>query len=71
MLERELPKCPTFVRLKNLTLGAFCMGCVFDSICSFLNHCPKLEMLTLLHTKDTCEVHLFFLLQIIYSGSLH
>ncbi|KAJ3676396.1 hypothetical protein LUZ60_003808 [Juncus effusus] len=56
ILQEELPKCPTFHNLKNLTLGKHCMYCGFEIILSsFLKHCPNLEVLTLLHDDGLCQ----------------
>ncbi|KAJ3676234.1 hypothetical protein LUZ60_003646 [Juncus effusus] len=56
VLEGESRKCPIFHNLKHLILGDCCMNCAFGSLSCFLEHTPKLEKLTLLHTEGIFEV---------------
>ncbi|KAJ1691793.1 hypothetical protein LUZ63_015948 [Rhynchospora breviuscula] len=50
VLENELPNCPEFSNLKDLSVDFSCHHCLlhhFNLLASFLNHCPHLEKLSL------------------------
>ncbi|KAJ1691592.1 hypothetical protein LUZ63_015747 [Rhynchospora breviuscula] len=49
LLENELPNCPEFSNVKDLSLDDLCLSCNFSLFASFLNHFPNLEKLSLQH----------------------
>ncbi|KAJ3687003.1 hypothetical protein LUZ61_016167 [Rhynchospora tenuis] len=55
LLETELPNCPDFLNLKDLSVIDICLSCHFKLLSSFLNHCPNLEKLSLQHDCCCCE----------------
>ncbi|XP_047065476.1 uncharacterized protein LOC124673441 [Lolium rigidum] len=50
VLSRELKRCPTFINLKTLSLGEWCMATDFDALIFLLQHSPNIERL-FLHLK--------------------
>jgi hypothetical protein len=55
VLSRELKRCPTFINLKTLSLGEWCMATDFDALIFLLQHSPNIERL-FLHLKLVCVV---------------
>ncbi|KAJ4809094.1 FBD-associated F-box protein [Rhynchospora pubera] len=49
LLKNELPNCPEFSNVKDLSLDDLCLSCNFSLFASFLNHFPNLEKLSLQH----------------------
>ncbi|CAM0907273.1 unnamed protein product [Alopecurus aequalis] len=47
VLSRELKRCPTFINLKTLSLGEWCMATDFDALVFLLQHSPNIERLFL------------------------
>ena len=45
VLSRELKRCPTFINLKTLSLGEWCMATDFDALVFLLQHSPNIERL--------------------------
>ncbi|KAJ3708546.1 hypothetical protein LUZ61_012251 [Rhynchospora tenuis] len=55
LLETEMPNCPEFSNLKELSVDNLCLTCHCNLLASFLNHCPNLEKLSLYHFGLYCE----------------
>lgn len=49
IFRKELYNFPTFINLKTLVIGPWCMVKNFDLVAAFLEHSPNLEELTLFH----------------------
>ncbi|KAJ1691630.1 hypothetical protein LUZ63_015785 [Rhynchospora breviuscula] len=54
-MEIELPNCPVFSNLKNLSVNNLCLRCHFNILASFLSHCPNLEKLSLCYLGCYCK----------------
>ncbi|KAJ4769494.1 FBD-associated F-box protein [Rhynchospora pubera] len=58
VLENELPNCPEFSNLKDFSMESFNHFCLlhrFNLLASFLNHCPRLENLSLVYRGCFCR----------------
>ncbi|KAJ3687143.1 hypothetical protein LUZ61_016307 [Rhynchospora tenuis] len=57
-LENDLPNCPEYSNLKDLSVEFSSSGCLlhhFNLLASFLNYCPHLEKLSLEHRGCFCS----------------
>ncbi|KAJ4785553.1 FBD-associated F-box protein [Rhynchospora pubera] len=55
LLENELPNCPEFPNVKDLSMNDLCLSCHFNLLACFLNQCPNLKKLSLSCPGWTCK----------------